>query len=166
MNGCDEILNAYDKGAIGRRKLLASLAALLIPASAGVASSPDDSGAPIVRARTINHVSINVSDVARSKAFYQRLTGLPIREEGPGYCEFRCEGAFLGLYSQASETASQVGIDHFCLGIESYQPRATFQMLKMAIPEAHPTLEYQEEQVYVRDPDGVRVQFSAIDYKR
>jgi hypothetical protein len=37
--------------------------------------------------------------------------------------------------------------------------------LKAAVPEAKPTLEY-ENQVYVQDPDGVRVQFADVRYKR
>jgi hypothetical protein len=56
--------------------ILVSLAALLIPAPAGAAASLRNSGASILRARTINHVSIDVSDVSRSKAFYQNLGDL------------------------------------------------------------------------------------------
>jgi len=67
MHSCDDLLNAYDNGAINRRDLLASLAALLIPASTDAAAAPNNSGAPILRARTINHVSINVSDVGGRK---------------------------------------------------------------------------------------------------
>src|SRR5436309_10586902 len=35
---------------------------------------------PLFRAHTINHVTIYSANVARSKVFYQSLTGLPIRD--------------------------------------------------------------------------------------
>jgi hypothetical protein len=37
--------------------------------------------------------------------------------------------------------------------------------IKRAMPEAKPSLEDQG-QVYVQDPDGVRVQFADVNYKR
>src|SRR5262249_14527457 len=37
--------------------------------------------------------------------------------------------------------------------------------LEQSIPESHPTLEYGD-QVYVHDPDGVRVQLADVSYKK
>jgi len=48
---------------------------------------------------TLNHVTLYSSDVVRSKAFYQRLTGLPIQAEDKESCEFRLESGFLGIYA-------------------------------------------------------------------
>jgi len=163
----EAILNAYDQGTIGRRELLAALATLLIPggALAGTGAAVP-AATPILKARTINHVSIYVRNLARSKAFYRDLAGLPVRDEGPDFCEFRCEGSFLGLYAHADEPGKKAGVDHFCLGIEGYDPKATFAVLRDRAPEAAPTLENEDAQVYVRDPDGVRVQFDDVGYKR
>ena len=111
----------------------------------------------------MNHVTLYASSVARSKAFYQRLTGLPIQAEDKDSCEFRFEGGFLGIY--APDAGQQPGFNHFCFGIDAYNPQATFTALKTAIPEAKPALENQD-QVYVQDPDGVRVQFADVRYKR
>jgi hypothetical protein len=58
-----------------------------------------------------------------------------------------------------------LGFDRFCFGIERYDATRVLGDLKRAIPEAHPTLEY-DDQVYVRDPDGVRVQFADVSYKQ
>ena len=101
--------------------------------------------------------------MARSKAFYQRLTGLPIRDEAKDFCEFRLDGGFLALY--APEAAPRPGFDHFCFGIENYEAKRVHTLLTEAAPESHPTIE-NEDQVYVRDPDGVRVQFADVAYKR
>ena len=61
---------------------------------------------------TLNHVTLYASSVARSKAFYQRLTGLPIQAEDKDFCEFRLESGFLGIY--AADGGQQPGFNHFC----------------------------------------------------
>jgi len=108
-------------------------------------------------------VTIYASDVARSKAFYQRLTGLPIQGEDKESCEFRLENGFLGIY--APDPGQRFGFNHFCFGIEKYDPQTTVDAIKRAMPEAKASLEDQG-QVYVQDPDGVRVQFADVGYKR
>ena len=108
-------------------------------------------------------MTLYASSVPRSKAFYERLTGLPIQAEDKDFCEFRLEGGFLGIY--APDAGQQPGFNHLCFGIDAYEPQATLTALQAAVPEAKPTLEY-ENQVYVQDPDGVRVQFADVRYKR
>ena len=60
---------------------------------------------------------------------------------------------------------SESGFNHFCFGIEKYDPETAVDAIKRAMPEAKPSLEDQG-QVYVQDPDGVRVQFADVNYKR
>jgi catechol 2,3-dioxygenase-like lactoylglutathione lyase family enzyme len=159
----DQLLSLYERRTISRRALVEGLAAL-VPSSR--VFSQTGSGAaqePLVRARTLNHVTIITADVARSRAFYQQLAGLAIRDEGKDFCELRLEGGFLGLYGP--EAGQRPGFDHFCFGIERYDPIRVLGDLKRSIPGANPTLEYGD-QVYVRDPDGVRVQFADVGYKR
>jgi len=55
------------------------------------------------------------------------------------------------------------GIDHFCVGIDQYEPQKTASDLQKLFPDAAVTVEY-DTQVYIRDPDGAMVQFSAPDY--
>ena len=162
----ERLVSLYDGGRITRRQLLQGLVAVGIgarvtPGASGLA--PFRQAAPVFQARSINHVTLYVSDVARSKAFYQSLTGLPVRAEDKTFCELRLENSFLGLYSP--DPAARPGIDHFCFGIEQYDPRSALAKLKAAVPNAEPTLE-NEDQVYIRDPDGVRVQFADVKYKR
>ena len=118
---------------------------------------------PVVQARTINHVTLYASDVARSKAFYQRLAGLPIRDEAKDFCEFKLDNGFLGLY--AAEAGRHAGFDHFCLGMKSYDAKRTHAAIAAAFPDNHATIE-NNDQVYVQDPDGVLVQLADVSYKR
>ena len=103
-----------------------------------------------------------VSDVARSKSFYQRLAGLPVRDEDKDFCELRLDRGFLGLYK--ADAATRPGIDHFCLGVDGFEPHAALVAVKRAAPDAQATLENSVE-VYTHDPDGVRVQFADVRYK-
>ena len=73
------------------------------------------------------------------------------------------DNGFLGIY--ATETAKRPGFDHFCLGVKSYDAKRTFAVLTAAMPESRPSLE-NNDQVYVQDPDGVRVQLADVAYKR
>ena len=159
----DQLLNLYERRSISRRALIEGLAALVLGSRVFAQTTPGTAQESFVRARTLNHVTITTADVARSKAFYQRLAGLAIQDEGKDFCELRLEGGFLGLY--APEAEQRPGFDHFCLGIEKYDAKRLVDDLKRAIPRANPTLEYSD-QVYVRDPDGVRLQFADVSYKR
>jgi catechol 2,3-dioxygenase-like lactoylglutathione lyase family enzyme len=163
----ERLVGLYDGARITRRELLQGLVAVGIGTRAApnafAAAARSGQSTPVFQARTLNHVTLYVSDVARSKAFYRSLTGLPVRAEDATFCELRLENSFLGLY--APDRAERPGIDHFCFGIEQYDPAAVLAKLKAAVPNAQPTLE-NEDQVYVRDPDGTRVQFADVTYKR
>jgi catechol 2,3-dioxygenase-like lactoylglutathione lyase family enzyme len=163
----ERLVGRYDQGSLSRRQLLQGLFALGVapyvahPLTGGL-GGPSQAAA-LFHTRTLNHVTLYASSVARSKAFYQRLTGLPIRAEDKDFCEFRLEGGFLGIY--APDAGQRPGFNHLCFGIDGYNPQAALTALRATVPEAKPTLEY-EDQVYVQDPDGVRVQFADVSYKR
>src|SRR3954471_22164513 len=94
----DQLLCLYDRRKISRRALVQGLAALFVGSQVLGQTAPTHPMGSFVRARTLNHVTITSADVARSKAFYQRVAGLAIRDEGRDFCELRLEGGFLGLY--------------------------------------------------------------------
>ena len=167
MRDFDRLLQMYEHGGLTRRELLEGLTALaVVPAGShivGLQPAPASVARPIFQASTINHVTLQTADVARSKDFYQALTGLAIRDEGKDFCEFRVTDGFLGIYTL--EAGQRVGFNHFCFGVENYEPKAALAKLQTALPDVHPTLEF-DDQVYLRDPDGVRVQIADVNYKR
>ncbi len=158
----ERLLSLYERRGISRRALVEGLVAFVLGSRAFGQINPNAAPEPFVRAHTLNHVTIMTGDVARSKAFYQRLAGLAVRDEGKDFCELRLDSGFLGLY--APDAGERPGFDHFCLGIKNYDAKQIAHDLEREIPESHPTLEYGD-QVYVRDPDGVRVQFADVSYK-
>jgi catechol 2,3-dioxygenase-like lactoylglutathione lyase family enzyme len=163
----ERLFTMYDRGHLNRRQLLQGLLGLGLGTglvSTGSDASPSDSPRkPLFRARTVNHVTIRTADVRRSKAFYQSLTGLAVRAEDKDSCEFRLEHGFLGLY--ALEAGQRAGYDHFCFGVDSFDAPRALAALKSAMPDAQPSLE-SGDQVFLRDPDGVRVQLADVKYKR
>src|SRR5512146_1021991 len=110
MQDFERLVDLYDSRVIDRREFLAGLV-MMTGVGRGLAASAQ---VPL-RGRTLNHVSLGVTDVARSKSFYQRLLGAPLRDEGPDFREFRLENAFLGLYK---EPGMLTGIDHFAIGVD------------------------------------------------
>ena len=163
----ERLFTMYDGGHLNRRQLLHGLLGLGL--GTGLVSTRSDASAsdglrqPLFRAHTINHVTIRTADVPRSKAFYQSLTGLAVRAEDKDSCEFRLEHGFLGLY--AVEPGQRAGYDHFCFGVDAFDASRAFAVLEAAVPEAQPSLE-SGDQVFLRDPDGVRVQLADVTYKR
>ena len=156
MQEIERLVDLYDSHAISRRALLGGLVALsLRPRLAQGSAGP-------FRGRTINHVSLEVSDVSRSKEFYRRMLTLAIREEGTDFCEFRLENGFLGLYAEPGRPR---GIDHVAIGIDDYKPDAVLEKLESEFSTSKPSLEHGD-QVYFRDPDGARIQLCTVDYKR
>src|SRR5205823_1856553 len=76
-------------------------------------------GAPPIRVRGINHVTLSVSDVKRSVDFYQGLFGMPVTSRqgmttnlqiGPG-------PQFLGVSAAGSNPPN---INHLCLGVDNF----------------------------------------------
>ena len=113
-NKIDTLLNAYESGALTRRQFLAAVSALLPVVSHGQTKTP----APFV-ARGINHITLSVKDLARSREFYERLFQFPrAKQVDKDEYSFGMGNTFLFL--GASHESS---IDHFCIGIDGYDPQ-------------------------------------------
>jgi hypothetical protein len=57
------------------------------------------------------------------------------------------------------------GLDHVAIGVEGYDAKGTLEALRRAFPDASTELMY-DDQVYITDPDGARIQLCAVEYKR
>jgi catechol 2,3-dioxygenase-like lactoylglutathione lyase family enzyme len=87
--------------------------------------APPMHGEPLLRPTAIDHVLVNVSDVPKSVAFYQKILGGVIRVGGtPERTWFSAGGkdrVGLGL----PEPGHKLGIDHYCLTAEFDRARLT-----------------------------------------
>ena len=145
----DALLDQYDSGHINRRQLLQALAGIGL--TQGAAPS-------VFTARTINHVALFVEDARRSQEFYQRTFGLSFLGSPRAVVTLSVgDDAFLGIAQQPGKR-----IDHLCFGMDGYSPQQDLAKAKAAGLDA--TLD-ANDQLYVRDPDGFRVQIAARTYR-
>ena len=158
----DRLLKQYEDGKLTRRQLLGALTALAVPTTTRAQAGR-------VRARSLNHVNIGVSDVARSETFYRELLGLPGRRYivGDAYALDFPDGGLLSLCpveggncSLTAGSAVAGEIDHFGVGIDNFNAQRVASELEAAgiggVRQAGQT------SVLVSDPDGLIVQLSAV----
>jgi catechol 2,3-dioxygenase-like lactoylglutathione lyase family enzyme len=110
---------------------------------------------PLFRPVGLNHVTLQVANLERSTKFYESLFGPSLDGQRAQTTNFRLGTGLLGLINYG---VNPVGVDHFCVSVEGYEPDAVSEKLKQnGIPSQRL---YQPNQVFVRDPDGILVQFA------
>ncbi|MBT8484610.1 MAG: hypothetical protein HKO59_04030 [Phycisphaerales bacterium] len=153
----NRMLDAYERGALSRRDLLAGLTGV---AAAGVAPPPPPPRpreGSTFRGVNLNHLALRVTDIPRSRAFYQKHLGLTVASEGEQSCFLRCrERDFVAMFR--SQTP---GMDHFCFSIDRYEPAAAVAKLSDAGLEPR----RRGDRVYFDDPDGIEVQVAAREHR-
>ena len=162
-----------------RHFLRGALALAALPPLRGMASPHT----PPLRVQGINHVSLQVRDVGRSRDFYQALFGMPVQAwQGPTPCLRIGDGpAFLALAPAPGVTP---GIHHLCLAIEGFDTERAMRSLEAHglqpatgdLPSRPMTLGLRRRgpehggaadgtpELYLADPDGTRVQLQAASY--
>jgi catechol 2,3-dioxygenase-like lactoylglutathione lyase family enzyme len=143
-------VNRFERGALTRRELVQGLTTLAA-ASAQVASAQTSDSA--IKGAKIDHVSIQVSDLPRSIAFYQKMFGLTIlSEDKPN--EIVRLGAGKVLVSLHHKRPTGV-VDHFAIGVEKFDKDLVTRELKArgASPEDN-----LDAGFHIVDPEGLSVQ--------
>jgi len=162
--GIETLVRDFEERRISRRQLVAGLLALMASPRAASAQQVTQ----VAQARTINHVSIGVSDVERSAAWYQSLLGLEVvSRPGNGGINLGLGDGFLGIYSIPGFVGRA---HHICLGVDDYDPDAIAARLGAEGLEARVDRNPNNrtsggDQLYFTDPDGTTVQLSANGYQ-
>ena len=146
----ESMLDRYEAGRITRRQLVQGLAAFACAAQAAPAE-------PVFPAKTLNHVTLSVSDIDRSKNFYQKIFGLPVLRQTEKGCNLGLGTSFLGLFRFPTSGA----VDHVCIGIQDFQVEPVAAKLR----QNGLSPEVEAGQVYFRDPDNIRIQLADADYR-
>ena len=114
-----------------------------------------------MKPRIVHHVNLQVSDLARSETFYRTLFALPAPRvvQGPDNHGFDLPGGGL-IILQKSNTPGR--IDHFCVGVEQFDADRLRAAVRAAgLQQVQGTA---SDNFFVTDPDGLRVQVSAVDW--
>lgn len=105
------------------------------------------------------HVSLNVSDIDASVAFYEKAFGVPATKRRPGYAKFDLESPSLNLTMQVAPRTG-VNASHFGMQVASTEDVAqAFARFKQAglrtLTEDDTECCYaMQDKVWVEDPDG------------
>lgn len=166
LNRIEQLAIDFEAKKLSRREFVASIAA----ASAALAVAPGalaQTPAPVAIGRSMNHVSLSVSDVNRSAAFYQQVLGMEIisRPANGGLNMGLGDESFLGLY----QFANPGSMHHMCIGVDDYNADVLAEKLTEHGVEASVNRDPANrtsggDQLYFNDPDGIRVQLAQHGY--
>ena len=148
----DDLVTDFERGRLTRRELVQTLAAVAIAGSAAPASAAS------LKAGSINHTSVLVSDMARSIDFYNRVFGLSVMNEDKANKISRLGiGGKVLVSLRVEPPAGQV--DHFAIGVEGFNREAVTKELQGMGLTPRENLEFG---FHVKDPDGANVQITGI----
>ena len=146
-----KLLGRYESGTLTRRELIRGLAMLSVAGETASAAAAQDTG---FKAASINHVSIQVSNIQRSAEFYMHAFGLPKRTAtNPSSIRLGVGPSHLTLRQEKPSG----NVDHFCLGIDKFSHDSVVRALKARGVTPDPD-ETTPQGFHVKDPDGFRVQ--------
>jgi glyoxylase I family protein len=145
----DDLVTGFERGTLSRRQLVQGLTAV---AAGGGALTAAAQTTPFSSTR-IDHISVQVTDMARSIDFYQKVFGLKILGEDKEneIVRMGVTRIIVSLHRKAP-----VGIvDHFAIAIDGFEREAVTAELAKHGLKAEQNLDYG---FYVRDPEGIPVQ--------
>ncbi len=146
-----KVLTSYEQGKLSRRQLIQGLATLTaVTESARAAEST-------FKGMALNHVAIRVTNVQRSRDFYQKHFGMPVLHEEKADCFLGLGKNFLTLFEN-----QKPGLDHFCIAIEDFKAEAVMDQLNLQ--GLKPRRPSGTDRIYFPDPDEIEVQLSSVDH--
>ena len=150
-------LNAFESGKMSRRQLVARLGAVAAAAWAipdlARAQTESGGGDSTFTGTDINHIALRVTDLDRSREFYQRHLGLELASQNRFSVFMRCsENNFVAMFKHDTP-----GMDHYCYSIEDFRIGPVVERLENAGLKPR----RQEDRVYFDDPDGIEVQLAS-----
>ena len=127
-----ELVHRFERRALTRRELIQSLSTLSSPCSAspaGAQTAAQTAGQTVsLKGTGIDHVSVLVSDMPRSAAFYQSVFGLAPVSEDKEHRILRLGGKRTIVSLRQEPPAGTV--DHFAIAVEGFNRAAVTEALK------------------------------------
>lgn len=119
---------------------------------------------PAVACSGIDHVVLNVRDVARSVAFYVGVLGMTVKSQSRGHAFLRCGHQLFGLFAADSDedTGRGMELSHLAFSV----PAGTVAEIRAALAAHGVTANGRAgdpDCIYFDDPDGHRLQLVCPD---
>jgi len=164
-NELSRVMQDFDHGRLSRRQMISRMTALLA-GGAGIAGAMCRTSFAASRpmhgpinvtstfdATDLNHIALNVTDVQRSRKWYEQHLGLRVMEDGGDRSCFLTTGrGWVALFR--SDTP---GLDHYCYSVDDYVPGKAVKTLDAAGLSPR----RRGNRVYFDDPDGIECQVAA-----
>src|SRR5437773_8387834 len=141
-----KLLEAYEKGKMSRRTLIQGLAVLAAGTTAAEAAG--------FEGNSINHISLQVSNLQRSTDFYSKTYACKVNKRD-GNNQLMFGKNFLVL----REGKPPAKVDHFAIGVDNFKKESVTADLKAR--GVTPKDEEGGAGFHIVDPDGYPVQISA-----
>ena len=167
QDAVEHLVTLFENGTLNRQQLIQGLLAAMAPSSRVAHAHADTAPTSTFRGRSLNHVTLSVTDVERSQAFYARLLGGTLscgaietdRGATVDSATLALPDGFLALFK-----LGEPRVHHFCVGVEDFAIDAAFEKLQSDFPASQPLI-YRGEELSFRDPDGILGQVSGMDYR-
>jgi catechol 2,3-dioxygenase-like lactoylglutathione lyase family enzyme len=148
------LVDQFERGGLNRRQLIKALSFLVATSGASSAAAQTPPPAPSLKGTRIDHVSVLVSDLQRSQAFYQSVFGMKaISEDKPN--QILRLGTDRTIVSLRHEGDAKGVVDHFAIAVDGFNRQTVTAQLKQHGLDPQENVQYG---FYVRDPDGMVVQ--------
>jgi catechol 2,3-dioxygenase-like lactoylglutathione lyase family enzyme len=145
------MLTSYEQGKLSRRQLIQG------PATLTAVTETARGAESTFKGMALNHIAIRVTNVQRSRDFYQKHFGMPVLHEEKANCFLGLGKNFLTLFEN-----QKPGLDHFCIAIEDFKAEAVMDQLnRQGLKPRRPS---GTDLIYFPDPDEIEVQVSAVDH--
>ena len=151
-----KLLNDFEHGKLNRRQLVQSIAAV-----AAVAASAPAAETKGFKAVTVNHISYQVADYAKTRDFYVDLLGMKASKDDGKQCYLSFGDTFL-LPRNARANVTPPRIDHVAYTIETWDKNGVEAELKRRGLTPRPDT---ENSFHVKDPDGFDLQICGKEMK-
>jgi catechol 2,3-dioxygenase-like lactoylglutathione lyase family enzyme len=156
----NKLLRDFEEGKMNRRQLVQSLA---LAAAAAAGAAPAKAEGTGFKAVTVNHISYQVADYAKTRDFYVDLLGMGVKQDTGRQCYLTFGDSFLlPRNARAGSTAPTPRVDHIAYTIEDWDKNKVEAELKRRGLTPRPDT---EDSFHVKDPDGFDLQISGKNMK-
>jgi catechol 2,3-dioxygenase-like lactoylglutathione lyase family enzyme len=154
-----KLVQDFEHGKLSRRQLIQTLTmAASAAAAAATASAAEGKG---FQAVTVNHISYQVADYAKTRDFYADLLGMKASHDDGKQCYLSFGDTFL-LPRNARQSVTAPRVDHIAYTIETWDKNAVEAELRRRGLTPRPDT---EDSFHVKDPDGFDLQISGKNMK-
>ena len=154
-----KLVEDFEQGKMNRRQLIQSLAAA-VSATSGAASIQAAGGKGFT-AVSVNHISYQVADYARTRDFYVGLLGMKVSKDTGKQCNLAFGDSYM-IPRNARNGGSTPRVDHIAYTIDAWDKDAVQAELKRRGFDPRPDT---ENSFHVKDPDGFDLQISGKEMK-